>query len=357
MKVKSFTEILSRMIDLTLINTSEINDFSQSSLIYTIYQSIAMELELIGMLNRENILNGIEQGVFEAFDFPRRKAKKAYGEITLKFHSKLQKGLRVSQGTTFYSDRRGYNQVFEVIEDYVVPAGSSVVDIRVYAVNPGVQGNVPAKVINTAGANLYNISEVYNANDFLTGRDEESLDRIKRRFRAFVASRGRATNKALQYAVRSVEEITGVHIHEETGYTRIYAHDGNGNLPEDLKFKIEKAVEDYRPSGIKLEVAPIVRKSQDLDIDVILNDTARNNSIFKNSIEVSIRNHINRKGASDDLIISELIREIMSVDNYAIRDCRINNLEENVILAADELLRAGNIKINLKVVGETNDKE
>lgn len=345
------------MIDLTLINSGEINDFSQSSVIYTIYQSIAMELELIGMLNRENILHGIEQGIFDAFDFPRRKAKKAYGEVTLEFHSKIQRDLRISQGTTFYSSRKGYNQVYEVIEDYLVPKGSSAVDIRVYAIEKGRQGNIPAGIVDTPGANVFNIAKVYNQNDFLTGRDEESIEEIKRRFRAFVESRGRATNKAIQYAVRSVEEVSGVYVHEETGYIRVFAHDNNGNLSDEMRTEIKVALEDYRPSGIKLEIAPIVRKAQELDITVILRDTSRNNEVFRNLVESSVRSHINQKGASEDLIVSELIREIMSVDDYTIRDCSVNNLEGNVILSEEELMRAGNIKVELVVEGGRDDEE
>lgn len=357
MKVKTFTEILGRMIDLTLINSGEINDFSQSSVIYTIYQSIAMELELIGMLNRENILKGIETGIFEAFDFPRRKSKRAYGDLTLEFHSKLQRDLRVSQGTTFFSSKQGYSQVFEVIEDYAVPKGSSAVNIRVYATELGTVGNVPAGVIDTPGANVFNIAKVYNQSDFLTGRDEESIEQIKRRFRAFVETRGRATNKSIQYAVRTVEEITGVYVDEETGYIKVYAHDGNGDLSPELKADVENAVENYRPSGIKLDIFPIVRKAQDLDITVTLNDTARNNERFKEIIEVKIRNHINRKEPSEGLIVTELIREIMNVDSYSIRDCEIDNFDKNIKLKPEELMRAGVINVTLRVRGDKDGEQ
>lgn len=357
MRIKTFTEILSRMIDLTLINSGEINDFSQSSVIYTIYQSIAMELELIGMLNRENILHGIEHGIYEAFDFPRRKAKKAYGDVTLEFHSKLQRDLVVPQGTRFYSSKSGYGQEYEVIESYNIPRGASAVTIRVYATEPGTVGNIPAGIIDTTASNIFNIEKVYNPEDFLTGRDAESLEQVKRRFRAFIESRGRATNKALRYAVRSVDEISGVYIDEETGYIKVYAHDGSGNLSSDLKLKVENAVKNYRPSGIKLDVLPIIRKPQDIDVIVELRDTARFNETFKEYVEIQIRNHINQKEASEDIIISDLIREIMSIDSYAIVDCKIANITENVILSSEELARAGDIIVNLKVRGVGDDKQ
>lgn len=352
MRVKTFTEILSRMIDLTLINSGEINDFSQSSVIYTIYQSIAMELELIGMLNRENILKGIEVGIFEAFDFPRRKARRAYGDLRLDFHSKIQRDLIVSQGSVFYSNNRGYDQTFEVLEDYIIPKGTSSSVIKVYSTEPGTYGNVPAGIINVAGSSIFNLARVSNPQDFLTGRDEESLEQIKRRFRAFIESRGRATNKAIQYAVRSVEEISGVYVEEQTGYIKVYAHDGNGNLDAELKEKVEAVIENYRPSGIKLDVFPIVRKPINLDVTVVLVDTTRNNEIFKEAVSTHIRNHINQKEASEDLILTDLIREVMNVDRYAIYDCKIENLEDNVTLTAEELMRAGDVNVSLKVRGD-----
>lgn len=355
MKVKNFTEILGRLIDLTLLESSgpdAINDFSSGSVLLSIYESMSLELEMFYMLNRENILEGQREGIFEAFDFPIREAKRAYGDITLEFHSKLTREVQVPQGTTFYSSLQGYNQTFEVIDSYSVPKGSSAVNVRAYATESGTVGNVPAGVIDTVGANVFNVSRVYNQDDFLTGRNEESVEKVKRRFRAFVETRGRATNKAIRYGARTVEDITGVYVDEETGYIRVYAHDGNGNLDDQLKLDVENAIEDYRPSGIKLDVLPIERKAQDIDITVTLRDTARLNESFKRQIEVVIRNYINRMEASDDLMLSDLTQEVMNIDDDTIVDMTINNLDENVFLGPEELMRAGVVNVNLRVVGE-----
>lgn len=237
----------------------------------------------------------------------------------------------------------------------MIPKGTSKAEIRVYSTEAGAYGNVPAGVIDTAGSNIFNVSKVTNPQDFLTGRDEESLEQIKRRFRAFIESRGRATNKAIQYAVRSVEEVTGVFVDEETGYIKVYVHDGNGNLPEELRERVEASIENYRPSGIKLDVLPIERKPIDLDIKVILKDSSRNNELFREAVEFQVRNYINQKEASEDLIVTDLIREVMNVDRYAIYDCRIENLEENIKLSAEELMRAGEVSVQLAVRGVEDD--
>lgn len=357
MRIKSFTEILGRMIDLTLINSGEINDFSQSSTIFTIYQAIAMELELIGMLNRENVLQGIETGIFEAFDFPRRESRKAYGEVTLIFSSEVFREVRVPQGTIFFSSRSGYNQEYEVIEDYVVPAGASSAIVEVFCTEPGTIGNVPSEVINSISANIFNITEVYNSKDFLTGRDRESLEDVKRRFREYIHSRGRATKKSIEYAAFKVPDVTGAHVVEEVGRVRLFVHDGDGNLPRQMREDVITMTEDYRPSGIKLDVFPITKREIDMYVTVTLADDVRNNREFKELVRVRIRSHINQKQAANDLVLMELKREIMNMDEYSIYDVEINNHVTNIKVGSEELLRAGDVRVDFEVRGEVADGE
>lgn len=355
MRIKSFTEIMSRMIDLTLINTGEINDFSRSSVIYTLYQSIAMELELIGMLNRENVLEGIEKGIYDAFEFERRPARKAYGDLMLSFYSKILREVRIPRGTIFSSSKRGYNQTFELLESVIVPPGTSSVKLRVYAVAPGVSGNVPTGTIDTVNSNIYNIKEIENQEDFLTGRDEESLEEVKRRFREYVDSRGRATNKSIQYGVKKVEDISGVHIEEELGRVKVYAHDSAGNLSEELRQKVIEVVEDYRPSGIRLDVFPIIRTPVSLNAEVELRDKSRDTEEFSKQLEIRIRNHINSLAVSEELVVMELVRDIMNVDKQIISDLKITYPTENVTPKPEELLRADEVTVTLRVRGEAKD--
>lgn len=347
MKLRSISEILSNLIDRTLVNTHEINDFSIGSTIMSIYESISMELEQYYVLSRDNILTGIEEGVYEAFGFNRKPARRAYGEITLEFHSALRENLYISRGNMFTSSIQGYNQVFETLEDYIIPAGHHVGVITVYCTESGEVGNVPTGVINRSSNSLANIKNVYNSYNFLTGQDQEDLDKVKQRFREYVDTRGRATNKALSYGARSVNDVAGVYVKEEVGRTKVYVHDKNGNLPNSLRTQVIKVLEDYRASGIKLDVVPIEKKMLDLDITVTLTDKTAKTALFRKEIQTSITNYLDSMTVSDDIIMSDIIQRIMNIDDYLIYDVKINNLTDNLQIEDYQLIRAGTIKITL----------
>lgn len=347
MRFKTIDEILSKLIDLTLVETKELNDFSTGSIALSFYEAIAMELEQYYTLTNENIQWGIEQGIYESFGFYRKEARKAYGRIELDFGSVTQSVGYIAKGSLFKSSITGINQTYETLEDYVIPKGTLKTYIRVYCTEPGVQGNVPKGTIDTMMSNMQGVRSVTNIEDFLTGADREPIEKVKTRFRHFIATRGRATKSALEYATLSVEDVVGVYIHEQTGYIRIYAHDLNGDLPDDLKANIENAVEgDYRPIGIKLEVFPVVKKPVELLLDITLSDVTMKTPVFRQEIEMKVKAYLNNMTASDDLILSDIIQEIMNIDESLIYDVKITNLTDNIIVDDNELIRAGQVAVN-----------
>ena len=149
MKTKNVSEILSSLIDRTLVNTHELNDFSIGSVTLSLYESIAMELEMYSVLQHQNIKYSIEHGVYEAFGFERREARRAYGELIVEFHTAVKDRTVIPRGTTFFSSMSGYPQIYETLKDYYVPAGESRAVINVHCTTPGTVGNVPKNVINT----------------------------------------------------------------------------------------------------------------------------------------------------------------------------------------------------------------
>ncbi|WNM50367.1 baseplate wedge subunit [Staphylococcus phage Alsa_1] len=346
MRTKKFSEILSRLIDKTMIGTRKVNDFTPGSVIRSLYEAVALEIEQYYMLTRENIKFGIEQGVMDAFDFKKRQPKRAYGTVTIKFYNPLQEDLYIPRGTTFTSTRQRYVQQFENIEDYYVPQGSMEYDIEVYCKQAGTVGNVPENTIDTMGTSTTLINSVTNKLSFSTGSDEESMTDLKNRFHLFVESRGRATGKAIEYGARQVEEVQGVYVKEDVGHITVYAHDKNGDLPESLQTDIEYSIEDYRPSGIALTVRPVQKQIVDLDIDVTLSDIYKQSETLQVHIENVVRAYLNAFNVSQDLIISDLIQIIMNIDDYLIYDCSITNISGNIDIQANEILRAGNINVN-----------
>ncbi|MCP6462452.1 hypothetical protein NL471_27105, partial [Klebsiella pneumoniae] len=80
-------------------------------------EAVALEIEQYYILTRENINWGIKEGIVEAFDFQKRKAKRAYGNVNIQFYQPLDMRMYIPAGTTFSSTRQEYPQQFETLVD------------------------------------------------------------------------------------------------------------------------------------------------------------------------------------------------------------------------------------------------
>lgn len=332
-----------------MINTNELNDFSIGSTIRSIYEAVAMEMEQYYILGRENIMWGIEQGVLNAFNFRKREAKRSWGILTLEFHTVTQNEIYVPIGTMFDSTlASASNRMTYVTEqDYYIPKGVVTAKIEVYCTVAGTQGNIQKGKINRAINNISNLKAIYNEYDILTGTDEENIESVKKRFHAFVESRGRATIKALDYGTRQVEDVSGVYIREEVGYVRIYAHDRNGELKDTTLEKIKLAIEDYRPAGIKLDIFPVEKVVVPIDVTITVTNTNRINNALRDRVETVIRNYLNSQTVSQNLVKADLLQAIMNIDDELIYDCVFHNLDANLTIRDEEIIRAGEVTIEL----------
>lgn len=347
MKTRKLTDILSRMIDKTMIATSKVSDFTPGSAVRSLLEAIALELEQYYILTKENIEWGIEEGIVEAFEFTKRRERRAYGDVTIRFYNPLEETMYIPRGTTFSSTRQQYTQQFETLVDYYVTEGSTEAKVEVYAKESGTIGNVPEDTINVMASSSTLIKSVNNDLSFSTGRDEESQEELKRRFHMFVESRGRATNKSIRYGAMKVPDVKGVYVYEQVGLVTVYAHDNNGTLPNNLISDIEEALEDYRPSGIMLRVRPTVKTDVDVDVRVVITNKARIGETLQRHIESVIRSYLNDFNVSDDLILADLTQVIMNIDDSLIYDIQFNSIMGNIETQPEEIIRAGKINVTL----------
>lgn len=348
MKTRKLTQILSRLMDKTIQGTSKITDFTPGSASRSLLEAIALELEQFYILTRENINWGIEEGIIEAFDFEKRKAKRAYGNVTIRFYQPLDVRMYIPAGTTFTSTLQEYPQQFETLVDYYAEPDSTELTVEVYCKEVGTVGNIPEHTINTIASGSSLIMSITNESSFNTGTKNESQEDFKRRFHAFVESRGRATNKSVRYGTLQVPDVEGVYVYEEVGHITVYAHDRNGNLSTTLKQDITDALQDYRPSGIMLEVVGVEKQEVDVTATVTISNKARIGDTLQRHIEGVIRTYLNNFTTSDDLIITDLIQVIMNIDDNLIYDVEFENLLTNIEIPPQGIIRAGEINVTLK---------
>lgn len=312
MQVKRLSDILNELRDRTVARTDEVNDFTPGSVIQSIYEAIAMELESYYMLQEENINWGIERGVLTSFNFDRREATRAYGDVELTFYGPLSSDIVIPKGTQFSSSNYQYTQTYELQQSYLIHKGATSATVQVYCTEPGAVGNVDAGVIDSVSSSSSYASTVTNPNAILTGTDEESLVEVRKRFRQFIETLGRGTTRAMDYAARTIPEITGVYVKEDVGNITVYCHDANGELPDNLRQDVMKAEESYRPAGIPWDVEPVDKITQSLDLGVTVTDLTADTDTLTANLEAYVANYLNQFTVGQDVVVADLYSRIMS---------------------------------------------
>lgn len=343
-KIERLSELLAELVDYTSMHTDAITDFTEGSAIRSIYEAIAMTQEQLYQLSAENVMWAIDHGILDAFDFTPREAQHSYGMVTIDLYTPLAKETVVSAGTTFYSSVLGNKTLyFQTEQPYTIPQGTTTFKVRAYCTEGGSQGNIPANYIDSANSTQLSILSVTNEESFLTGREEEKAEELKKRFREFVATRGRATKRAIEYGVNSLEEIAGCFVQEQVGKFIVYAHDANGDLPDDLKYRIDNILEDYRPVSIPYEIRAVNKVKANLQIEIAVSDIDLATDTFTEALRLYVSDYLNHFKAGDDLVPNKLTEKILKF-NSLITDVRYIG-GATYTTAPEEIIRSGNIYI------------
>jgi uncharacterized phage protein gp47/JayE len=348
MLFQKMTTFLSRMIDSVLTNTNEINDFSVGSASRAILEAVSIELEQFTMLTRENNREAIKYGVYTAFDFRPKPPVRAFGPVEIRFHNPTQQDAVLPRGSRFMSNDSRYPHQYETLIDFYIPQGATLAEIEVYCRQRGTVGNIPQNVINVMHSPLYNVESVTNPTAFTTGQNEEPLSELHARFNAHIESVGRATLKAVEYSIRSVDEVSGVNLTEKPGRVTAYVHDRNGHLSEYVQSKVIDSLQEYRAAGVFVEVLPVKRKEIELEVEVTLRRRSQATAVFRREVEDAIKGYISGLTVSQDLILSSLTYAIRHLDRSAIYDVKVKVPEGNVRVSGSEIIRTSSVKVTLK---------
>lgn len=309
---KSISDILGGLIDYTSTHTSEITDFTPGSIIRSIYEAEAMELEQLYTLSIENILWGIRHSVLDAFGFTPKDATAAFGYVTVTLSTPLAAPLVLAKGTSFYSSKDTAESIMFVTQDsYFIDTGTSSFQVVVYCTQLGTIGNIDSNYIDTMSSTQITSKTATNEEPFATGTDEESTDSVLKRFRQFVATRGRATANAVDYAARSVPGVTGVYVYEATGEFIVYAHDANGDLNPYMMNQVTNAVNLYRPVGIPWSVRPVSKLVKGITFEIAVTDSSLVDDSFQTGLAEYVKKYLQSFTAGQYLVQNELTKYIM----------------------------------------------
>lgn len=315
-RFKRANEILSTMIDNTLTRTHKINDFTDGSVIKTLYEAFATEIEMFYYLTIENIKDGVWNSVHEAFDFGRKPELKAYGDVVVTFSAPLNRDITIPKGVKFTSSKDYYDQTYETLTEYAIKRGSSYARLRVVCTQGGVYGNIPNDVLDTA-SHIANVVSVTNPEAFSTGQDEETLAEVRVRFREYIQALQRGTVQALEYGAQTVPRITGAYVDESPGYVRLYVHDANGDLGSTLQKQVIDEIEYWRPAGIPVAVFPIHKTTVDINV-VIDTIPLLQSDRFREYVRSTLSDYLNTFQVHQLLDQSDIVQQVMNISDLGI---------------------------------------
>ena len=221
-----------------------------------------------------------------------------------------------------------------------MPAGQASGQVQVYCNQAGTIGNVPTGVINTCQNTIAYVSSVTNPEDFNTGTDAESDAEFIQRFQLMIKAIGRGTVDSLYYITRNVDNVSGVNIDDsETGLIKIYAHDANGDLPDDMLTNITNAIQDeYNPAGIAWEILPVTKILANLEINIYVTDLTKVTDAMDSAFTSAIRGYVNGLEAGENVSLSKVANTIINVNPYLVTDVQVtkdpNDDLENALTTA-----------------------
>ena len=349
-RVKNATGILEDLINWVSARTDKLTDFNVGTATRTLLESVALQGEEFYYDLKKGIEHAIANSCYNAFSFYRKPATKATGYVTIFYDKPLERDVIIPQGSIFHTGKMRFNkEYYKSLENIFVKEGSQSVILKIEAVKPGSKGNAIAGEICKMEMGSPNISNIANTTPITNGVDMESETSRSQRFKEYVHTLQKGTAEAVAYGIKEVPGVSGVYIDDNyIGFVRAYVHDKDGNLSEDLKEEVLKAVDKYRAGGIEVEVKPAVKIVVDIDNIQVMYKAGVNKVLYDSMIHTAIREYMENMEVSQSLKYSNLLSFIYESHSEAISFIDIENLKD-VDIAANEIVRPGIIAVNTTI--------
>lgn len=178
-QIKKFESIIASMINWVSGATSRITDFNKGSVVRSMLEAVAMELEELYYQLLQATEEAIEEAIYRTFNFPRNPSQRATGTVRFTRLSGTEEEITIPQGA-LVGTSTDPPVVFETQVQYTIPAitgtatgggTTSLIDTTRNFVTDGII--VGSRVINitdsgeTQAAGVLSITTTTNPNDTL----------------------------------------------------------------------------------------------------------------------------------------------------------------------------------------------
>lgn len=265
-QIKDFTSIAAGLINVVRATTNKVTDFNRGSVIRTMLEATAAEIEELYLQMYLGIKEAIPVSVFTTFGFNRQAAESAGGTIRFSTGGSLASSvIPIPLGTVVRVPGTSLTYATTVASSIAI--GNSYVDVLVAAQASGLAGNVGADLITELVTPVAGVASVTNPSPFVNGRDVETDDERRVRFQGYISSLARGTKAAITYGAKTVtltdgfgtvtEYVAHANVIEPwvadsaqpISLVRVYIHNGASATSGTLVTRCQQVIDGYYDGG------------------------------------------------------------------------------------------------------------
>lgn len=262
-EIKSYDQIYNDMVKYIIAHQNEITDFNSGGVLTSQIEAMAREIALLYINVRVGYSSYLRALPSSIFDFQKKEGDKAAGQVVFSRTRAFSYETIIPAGTIVAAGSLN----FLTTEDGKILSGTvDSAPIAVTAEEIGSKGNLNASEINKIVSTLpSDIVRVENPNPSTGGRDIEDWNTFAARFNQWIIGLGKSSISGICASALGVPGIISVNLVEHfpaaSGYNfTLYAEDGSGGLPANLKTVVEEVVigtngkEGQKAAGINARI-------------------------------------------------------------------------------------------------------
>lgn len=286
-------------------------------------------------LERHAALRGLE----------RRKATAAEGLIRFSVDSPAGTDLPIAKGTVCAT--AGLIR-FETVEQAVLPAGATQVEVTARAVEPGTAGNVPAGSILMMAVPPVGVSRCVNAAPFSGGADEEGDEALRERVLETYRRMPNGANAAFyEQGAMSFEQVCACAVLPRSrgvGTVDVVIATPTGLPGAALLQEVEDYFQARREIAVDVEVKAPQVKPVDLSVQVTAGEGFSSGEV-KTRVEKALQEYFSGERLGEDVLRAKLTQLIFSQPGVA--NCAVLAPAADVTVGAAELPQLGTLTVGV----------
>lgn len=344
--IRTYDEIYNDLKNSFLRNQDKITDMSKAGIMRAFLVAVATEEARKYIETEMSFTESMKKIPPSIFGFKKKQGTFASGTVRFStnetngvpFECIIPKGTRVSgAGHTYLTEGVAKINQGDIVSNDVIAKAEKVGEAQNVEVGviSGIETIVPDYV-----------KEVTNAGRFTGGSNQETDTEYLLRFNDYINGLQGTSYYGLKSACLGVNGVKSVSIVENYDTNNIYAatifaEDGSGKLSAATKAEIETVINGdgtpqnpgKRSPGINIQVMEPV--SIDLNVAITCEYENAEADIVRQSVENVVRTYINSLGIGQDVVMSDIIREVRTY-SY-VKDTYVTQLTTGELLEEEEL--------------------